>query len=251
MTRFLSDLDGTTKSVFSISQRLSLQVMSSATDSWLYALQDVNDLNNLAHLVSGPVEARSLDGDPPSAFCGGIKVAADWEEGLDSANNVSWVHLKASGVGFSQYSLTFPATAPAAGTVSLITAQGENLGFVPLATLAAGAVKVEKKIIQFATGENAWVTLPAQAEIWRLRMAIKTPYAGFSTPPRLTLGVTGNLTQFLDVNFGSISNVEGTIIDFAPKVMEASGAELVVGLTGNGATAGQLALYCEYMIPNV
>lgn len=251
MSRFLSDLDGTTKSTFSIAEKLSLQSSFTPTNSYLYLMKDVETFDYLAHLVSGPIEARSLDGDAASAFCGGMKVAANWEEGLDGANNVSWVHLKASETGFAQYSLTFPATAPAAGTVSLLTAQGENLGFVPLATLAAGAVKVEKKIVQFASGDNAWVTLPPQAEIWRLRMAIKTQYAGFSTPPRLTLGVTGNLTQFLDVNFASIDNSAGTIIDLAPKVMEASGAELVVGFTGNGATAGQLALYCEYMIPNV
>ncbi|MCG9886485.1 MAG: hypothetical protein MH825_13130 [Cyanobacteria bacterium] len=239
MSKFFADLDGTTKPEFSI-----------AGESTIFTRAGGGiEIANGGGIYAGPVHAYAMD-SLPNQMGGGIMILAGGPEAGQLGSDYG-VKLLSRDTMMASYALRFPATAPAAETVSLLTAQGENLGFVPLATLAAGAVKVEKKIVQFASGDNAWVTLPPQAEIWRLRMAIKTQYAGFSTPPRLTLGITGNLTQFLDVNFASIDNSAGTIIDLAPKVMEASGAELVVGFTGNGATAGQLALYCEYMIPNV
>lgn len=249
MGKFFADLDGTTKAEFSIGGESTFY--TAANGGFV--------ISQGGSLSAGMVQAYSTD-DFPNHMGGGIMLlAGSTTPGMQGSDY--GVKLVSRPTMTASYALKFPETAPAAGQVQLMVAQGENLSFVPLATLAAGAVKIEKKLISFdAPATTPWLTLPAGAEIWRLRIAIVQRFqvaaSGVGATPKFTLGATGNLNRYLDLTLGSYSDSafsadDGAIIEQMPREMGASEIPLVIGFTPNGATAGQAALYCEYMIPNL
>lgn len=247
MSQFFADLDGTTKDSFSIGPHTTI---GTRTDGGI-------EIPNGGSILAGPIQAYASD-DYPNQMGGGIMILAGGPQAGMLGSDYG-VKLLSRDTMMASYALRFPAAPPVAEEVQLMVAQGENLNFVPLATLAAGAVKVEKKLVPFsAAATTPWLTLPPGAEIWRLRIVVLQQFAATSggAMPQFTLGVTGNLSRYLDLTLTDhtqppFSSQTGTIIDYTPDEMAASEAPLVIGFTPNGATAGQAALYCEYMIPNV
>lgn len=99
-----------------------------------------------------------------------------------------------------------------------------------------------------STGTVAMFQLPANALVRLVAIVVDTPFDG---APSLSIGVTGELSRYLDSTEVDLTAAAGTVFEVDPSsAAEGTAQDLIATYSAGGATEGAARMLVSYVIPS-